>query len=547
MGIFFAGPFLMENKPYPASERFSSGTHTSYWIDSVKPVSYEKLESNFDVDVVVVGGGISGLSVAYNLSREGKKVAVVEDGFIGSGETGRTTAHIVAALDDRYYEIERIFGKEKSRLVAQSHTKAIDFIEETMRRENIECDFKRVHGYLFLHPTDNPKNLQKEFEACLRSGLDVAMDVVRFRNSTADAIRFNNQGQFHVMKYLKGLCEAIIKQGGKIFNHTHAKEIGKDGILSAEGHRINARSVVVATNTPVNNKYVMHLRQFPYRTYVVGLKVPKGKIPTALWWDTGNYSVNSDIPPYHYVRTQPLDENNDLLLVGGEDHPTGLTEPENKPEEWRYTLLEQWAREHFDALGEKIYQWSGQCLEPTDSLAYIGHNPTDEKNIYIVTGDSGNGITHGTIAGILISDLIVGRENPLTEIYSPSRIKVLKTGNVWLKEFIGGMFEYLKHKPHVTESDPRGIEPNEARIIEHESKKVGCYRDGRGDLHFVDVACTHMGCTVKWNNDEKSWDCPCHGSRFTYEGRLLNGPANEPLPYYSEPGKNAVVQNKPIK
>jgi glycine/D-amino acid oxidase-like deaminating enzyme/nitrite reductase/ring-hydroxylating ferredoxin subunit len=530
----------MEDHIHPNSEKFTSGTHVPYWIDSVSPISYQKLALNKEVDVVIVGGGISGVSIAYCLSMEGKKVALVEDGFIGSGETGRTTAHLVTALDNRYYSLEQVYGEDQAKLIANSHSAAIDFIEKTCTEEKIECDFERVNGYLFLHHTDKPENLGKEFESALKAGLDVEQTNILLGNKkNVKALKFNNQGQFHPLKYIKGLCDCIIKNGGDIYTNTHAKEINSSGVTTNEGFKIEAKYVVIATNSPVNNKYAIHLRQYPYRTYVIGAKIKKGSLPTSLWWDTGDFSVNGEFPPYHYVRTQSYSKTHDLLIIGGEDHPTGLSDIENIPEESRYNFLESWARENFSGIEEIIYKWSGQVLEPADALAFIGHNPMDAKNVFIVTGDSGNGMTHATIAGMLIRDLILEKENRWQKIYSPSRFK-FKAGKAVFKELVGGLVNYLKTKPrYEDETGLKNIQRNEGKIVEFEGKKFGAYRDGDDNLHFIDAECTHMGCIVKWNNDEKSWDCPCHGSRFTYEGEILNGPANQALTYYSQ-HKNSV-------
>jgi glycine/D-amino acid oxidase-like deaminating enzyme/nitrite reductase/ring-hydroxylating ferredoxin subunit len=517
------------------NEKITAGTHIPYWIESTPAIEFDKLSSDSEVDVVIVGGGIAGVTIAYCLSESGKRVALVEDGHIGSGETGRTTAHLVTALDDRYYEFERIFGKKDTKLIAQSHALAIDFIERTLKGENIECDFKRVNGYLFRHPSDKPESLDIELEAALRAGLEVEkIKNMPGINGSGEALKFYNQAEFHPLKYLKGLCDVIIKNGSSIYTNTHAADINEEGITSNEGYKIKAAAIVVATNTPVNNKYRMHLKQFAYRTYVIGFKIKKDHLPAALWWDTGDFSVNAEIPPYHYIRTQKLDEENDLLLVGGEDHATGLADADNKLEEERYDFLEKWALEHFSQLGEMVYKWSGQVMEPMDSLAYIGKNPMDKDNIYIVTGDSGNGMTHSTIAGMLINDLIMKKENPWEKIYSPSRMKIFSSGKTLFKEFVGGLISYMKTKPGHIETQIKDIPVNEGRIIELNGKKCGAYRDEADSIHFVNTECTHLGCIVKWNNDEKSWDCPCHGSRFNYDGKVLNGPANAPLVAYQQ-------------
>lgn len=517
-----------------SSPKITAGEHHTFWIDSVKPIAYHTLTQDSSTEVVIVGGGIAGVTIAYCLLKSGKKVALVEDGFIGSGETGRTTAHLVTALDDRYYELARIYGEEKAKDIAQSHAVAIDFVEEIIRKENIACDFKRVDGYLFLHPTDKKESLDKELEAATKAGIDISkIYAVPAFPDKKEALKFGQQAQFHPVKYLAGLCAAIEKMGGKIYTRTHAAEINSEGITSSEGFHIKAEQVVVATNTPVNNKYVMHLKQYAYRTYVIGIKIKKGQLPEALWWDTGDFEKNANIPPYHYIRTQSMDETHDLLLVGGEDHATGLADAEEIPEEERYGFLKGWVKINMGIEGEIVYKWSGEVMEPMDSLAYIGRNPFDKENVYIVTGDSGNGMTHCTIAGMLITDLINGKENKWEKIYDPHRFKFLKTGNIFLKEFFGGLVAYLKTKgkdaDKIKLSD---IKADEGNVIEVEGEKYGVYRDQAGEFHFVGAECTHLGCIIKWNNDEKSWDCPCHGSRFNYKGEVLNGPAISNLMYH---------------
>jgi nitrite reductase/ring-hydroxylating ferredoxin subunit len=261
--------------------------------------------------------------------------------------------------------------------------------------------------------------------------------------------------------------------------------------------------------------------------------IKKNSLPKALWWDTGDFEVDDKIPPYHFIRTEIYDDDSDLLLIGGEDHATGLADAQDVPEENRYDKLETWARKHFD-FQKVVYKWSGQVLEPVDCLGFIGHNPLDKKNVYIVTGDSGNGLTHASIAGMLIPDLINERENKWEKIYSPSRFKI-KSISTWIKEFGGGLVDYIKNNPHDTDKvQLSSIEPGEGKIIQLDKEKYGAFRDQENNLHFVSAECTHLQCTVKWNGDEKSWDCPCHGSRFTTDGKVINGPANKPLFYWTE-------------
>jgi Rieske Fe-S protein len=284
---------------------------------------------------------------------------------------------------------------------------------------------------------------------------------------------------------------------------------------------------VVATNTPINDIFTMHTKQFPYRTYVIGGLIQKGIIQHALWWDTGDQNSKWVTMPYNYVRLQDFNDQYDLLIYGGADHKVGQADAENLPEEDRFKVLEESARKRFPAMTGIVYRWSGQVLEPLDSMAFIGRNPGD-NDIYIVTGDSGNGMTHGTIAGMLISDLINDVENPWEKLYSPSRITV-KTAGDYLKEVGNMTAQYLDYLSPGDIESAKELKEEEGGIMAVGLKKVAMYKDARGVLHAYSAVCPHLGCIVQWNGEEKSFDCPCHGSRFTCEGKVINGPASTDL------------------
>jgi glycine/D-amino acid oxidase-like deaminating enzyme/nitrite reductase/ring-hydroxylating ferredoxin subunit len=515
----------------------TSGRDVSYWIDSDPGKSFDLLKQDHRTSIAVVGAGIAGITTAYLLAKAGKKVAVFDDGNVGSGETGRTTAHLVNALDDRYYDLQKFFGTEKAKLAAQSHTAAVNKIEQIVNDEQIDCDFERVDGYLFLHPTDKVESLEKDLKAAHESGLTEIHLVSRIpidSFQSGPALRYPNQAQFHPMKYLNALAGKIIDLGGQIFTRTHIDSINKDGLTTSEGFRVFADHMVVATNTPINDRVVIHTKQAPYRTYVVAMRVPKGSIPHILMWDTGDQ--NQKPYPYHYVRLQSLDESNDLLIVGGEDHKTGQADDSEN----RFRNLENWTREKFPAAFEVLYQWSGQVMEPVDSLAFIGRNPLDEKNVYICTGDSGNGMTHGTIAGILISDLIRGHENPWAELYDPSRI-TLRTAPDFIQENVNVAKQF---GDYLSKGDIETLDQlanGAGAILKEGTKPIAAYRNESGKLFVNSAVCPHLKCIVHWNSEERSFDCPCHGSRFTGEGQVINGPANSDLEPIDQSGNEEVL------
>jgi glycine/D-amino acid oxidase-like deaminating enzyme/nitrite reductase/ring-hydroxylating ferredoxin subunit len=525
----------------------------SYWTETLTPAIQNPLKENLETDVVIVGGGIAGLSVAYCLVQSGKKVVLVEDGAIGSGETGHTTAHFVTALDDRYYHFEKIFSEEEIKLIAGSHREAINFVERTVKKENIDCEFERLNGYLFLHPSDKKESLHKELRAALKAGVEVkAVDKAPGMLQSERALCFLHQAQLHPLKYLNGLCNAIKKTGGKLFTDTHASLINHEGITTKDGFTVKAKHIVVATNSPVNNLYTTSIKQSAYRTYVIGALVKKDLLPKALWWDTGDFEINSKIPPYHYVRLQSYDNDHDLLISGGEDHLTAHTGKLHLHEEDHYKLVEDWTRKYFP-IEDVIYHWSGQVLEPMDGIAFIGRNSFDYDNVYIVTGDSGNGMTHCSFAGLLISDLINKKENKWEHLYSPARFKLRESGAV-VRVLADSVINTLKKWFYADNVELTSIKNGEAGIVKLDVSdkdgepvteiKCGAYRNEEGKLFLVSAECMHLGCIVHWNNDEKSWDCPCHGSRYTYEGKVINGPANFDLPAYSE--KDVLVNSDKV-
>jgi glycine/D-amino acid oxidase-like deaminating enzyme/nitrite reductase/ring-hydroxylating ferredoxin subunit len=503
-----------------------SGEAISIWMATTEVPAQSSLAENTHADVCVIGAGIAGMTTAYLLVREGKSVVVLDDGRIGGGMTERTTAHLSNAIDDRYFEIERLHGEKGARLVAQSHTTAIDRIEAIIAEEGIDCEFERLDGYLFVPPGDSKEVLENELRAAHRAGLTDVEPVERAPIDSFDTgrcLRFPRQAQFHPLKYLTGLARAIERVGGRIFTGTHATTIeggASARIETSEGFVVTTEAIVIATNSPINDIVTIHTKQAPYTTYVVGARIPRGSVTRALYWDTSD--------PYHYVRLQSVSDkggDHDLLIVGGEDHKSGQADDGAD----RYSRLEAWTKERFPMIEGIEFQWSGQVMETVDGVAFIGRNPGDPQNVYVATGDSGMGLTHGTIAGILITDLIMGRECSWVPLYDPTR-KTLGSLVEYAKENLNVAAQYVGDYLSGGDVDSTDeIASSEGAIIRRGVTKVAVYRDEQGTLHERSAVCTHLGCIVSWNGSEKSWDCPCHGSRFDRYGQVINGPANSDL------------------
>lgn len=496
-----------------------SGLTTSVWMDmGTLPIS-SKLQMNEQGHVCVVGGGIAGLTTAYLLGRAGKSVILLDDGPLTSGETERTTAHLSCVLDDRYVDLKRWHGEKGARLAAESHSTAIHVIEQIIRDETIECDFERVPGYLFVPPGESSDILERELAEVRRIGLPDVQMIERAPIPSFDtgrALCFPHQAQFHPVRYLAAIAKAIVRDGGRIYTDTHVNHIegGESAhVTTQDGFTVRCEAVVVATNTPVNDLVAIHTKQAAYRTFVIGATIPTGSVPKGLYWDTAD--------PYHYARLGPSSSpGTDVLIVGGEDHKTGQANDADV----RYAALETWARARFPMIGTIAYQWSGQVMETVDGLAYIGRNPMDKPNVFIATGFSGNGMTHGTIAGILLRDLVEGRSHAWSTLYEPSR-KPIRAMNNYIKESINMAAQYVDWLTSGDVKEPSAIPRGSGAVVRRGMKKVAVYCDQEGRLHERSAVCPHLEGIVAWNDSEKTWDCPCHGSRFDRFGKVVNGPA----------------------
>jgi glycine/D-amino acid oxidase-like deaminating enzyme/nitrite reductase/ring-hydroxylating ferredoxin subunit len=485
----------------------------SLWLEGEAP-NFPALSADLDVDVAIIGGGITGLTAAVLLKASGKRVAVIEARDIGHGTTGGTSAHLTEAIDTRYHTLEKDFGQEGTRLVASASKDAIATIERLARTHASDCDFERLPGYLYSERESDLGALHAEWEAAGRAGLDVQLA----RESplpfpVTAAIRFGGQAAFHPFKYVRGLSRAADGEGSFVHERTRALEIheGDRCRVVTEHGVVTAESVIMATHTPLNRLF-LQTKIGHYQSYVVAVETERVP-PRALYWDTDD--------PYHYTRlvTDETDRNLSLLIVGGEDHRTGA----EADTEARYAALLSYADAKF-GVKRVVRRWSAQLMEPVDGLPYIGHN-SGSSRVFVATGYSGNGLTFGTIAGTLLPELIAGREHPWASLFSATRVKPVAAAVDFLEEnapigmyMVGDRLRGLGGKVE-------DVAPGQGKVLVVDGKRLALYREPDGALHAVSAICPHLGCVVHWNDAERTWDCPCHGSRFTTGGAVLEGPS----------------------
>jgi glycine/D-amino acid oxidase-like deaminating enzyme/nitrite reductase/ring-hydroxylating ferredoxin subunit len=471
-------------------------------------------------DVAIIGSGIAGISTAYELAEKGQQVAVIDRRRIAGGITARTSAHLAPLCDDLTSAMIKLRGEGLSRAFYESQAAAVDRIEEIQKQENISCDFRRLDGYLFQALNTDSKIIDDELDAVRKVGapVDRLVGVPLAGCDKQHVLRYPRQATFHPLKYLKGLAAAIEAKGGEFHSETIVEKIEeRDGavIVTTDLGVITARAVVVATNSPINDTLALHTKMAPYRTYAMAFAIPRGAIPDALYWDT--------LDPYHYVRLQPGDGRIDYLIVGGADHKSG----EADDADLRFEALEAWARNLIPAIQDETHRWSGQVLDTIDYAAFIGRNPGDE-NIYVHTGDSGQGMTHGVV-GSLINSALIADENPKwQEVYEPTR-KTLAGISNYLRENLTSVKNFAEYLAPGELNSLDDLKPGHGAIVGEGLTKIAAYRDSKGALHARSAACTHIGCHLHWNSFEICWDCPCHGSQFAVDGTPLNAPAISPL------------------
>lgn len=469
-------------------------------------------------DVVIVGAGITGITTGLMLQKAGRKCIILEAGNIGFGTTGGTSAHLNTFFDATYPEIENDFGEHAAELVADSGKAAFSMIKAFVDEYKIDCDFEYKDGYLFSENEKESGQLDAILKSSIEAGIAVSVSETNDVPVPFDkAVRFESQGQFHPLKYITALASTFVELGGVILENTFVtgSEV-EEGIikLSVAGQIINAANLIYATHIPPGFT-AFSLRCAPYRSYVLGVRLKDNNYPTGLVYDMQE--------PYHYFRTHQIDDQ-PYLIVGGEDHKTGHDDPEKA-----FANLEAYVREHY-AVDSVPFKWSSQYYIPADGLPYIGPLAASGDNIYMATGFNGNGMMFGTLSAKIISDRILGIENPYAKLYSPSRIKPVAGFTDFVKENADVAWHFISDRFGAEELDTLAeLKAGEGKVVDFKGEKLAVYKDGQGKITALSPVCTHAGCIVNFNAAERSWDCPCHGGRFDTSGKVIAGPPQKAL------------------
>jgi glycine/D-amino acid oxidase-like deaminating enzyme/nitrite reductase/ring-hydroxylating ferredoxin subunit len=494
------------------------------WIDDTPIRKFPKLQRDMSADVLVVGAGVTGITAAYLLKKAGSTVALIDRERVASIDTGHTTAHLTYVTDLQLQELAGTFGNDHAQAAWDAGAAAIDEIEKIVDEEQSDCEFTRVPAYLHVPADGSSKkevsSLKKEADLAAKLGFDAA-----YLNSapffSLPSVRFANQAKFHPRKYLRSLVEKIPGNCSHVFEKSAASEFdAKKRRVKVNRNWLSFDRVVVATNNPlvglasIVGATLLQTKLSLYTSYALGARVPPDTIPEALFWDTRD--------PYDYLR---IDRHRgfDYLVYGGKDHKTG----QEKKTEKAYVRL--WQRlKNIAPEAHLKHRWSGQIISTPDGLPYIGENAERQ---FIATGYCGNGITFGTIAAMMARDWATGRKNPWTELFSVDRKKIKGATWNYLRENKDYPYYMIKDRLARAEADSvRELKPGEGMIVGQRGKKVAAFREPNGNIHRVSPVCTHLGCLVRWNSAESTWDCPCHGSRFKPTGEVIAGPAEEPLP-----------------
>ena len=481
--------------------------HRSVWQDSVQRSAFPRLERDVEADVAVVGAGITGVTAATLLARGGKRVVLLEADRVGAGTTGNTSGHLTTMPDRRYSTLLQTFGEEGAREVRRSMRAALDLVASLAPTQ---AQFAPLPGYLYTESEEDVASLEEEREAAERAGLEATfVRDVPLPFATKGGVRVADQAQFQPLAYVRRLAQDLAADGTQIFEHSPVLALS-DGepceVRTLDG-AVRAKDVVLATHLPLGFN-VLQTEAAPYRSYVLGVTL-RGDLPEGLFWDTAE--------PYHYTRPYAYNGEN-VLIVGGVDHKTGEGDTEE-----HFRRLETYVREHFDVEAVR-YRWSSQLYEPADGLPYIGLSPFAE-HVYVGTGYSGDGLTFGSLAGLMLARDLLGEPNPWRDLYSPRRFTPGASVQDWLTENLDVAKRLIGDRAQWGGGDFGEVGPGEAKVAAKGAQKLAVYRGEDGTLSVRSAVCPHLGCVVHWNGAEASWDCPCHGSRFAPTGEVLVGPA----------------------
>jgi glycine/D-amino acid oxidase-like deaminating enzyme/nitrite reductase/ring-hydroxylating ferredoxin subunit len=494
--------------------------------NSPPPPRHPPLEGRVTVDVAIIGGGVTGLTAARLLERAGRRVALLESRRLGGGESSRSTAHLTEALDVRYHTLASRFGDDGARLAARAQRDAIERVVAFIGERRIDCGLHRVPGFLYSETAGDLDELREEALTAQRLGLRASLvGAVPVPFPVAGAVRFEDQAQIDPRAYVLGLAEHLESGGNLVFEDTYVLDVeeGEPCRVVTERGVVEARDVIVAAHVPISNKLLVHTKLTAYRTYALAMEMPLAD-PIGLAWDMAD--------PYHYVRSATAGGTT-MLVVGGEDHKVGEEDDTVEP----FRRLEAYVRQRFgQAPAPTDPRWSGQIVVSADGLPYIGRNALSSR-VFVATGYGGNGITQGTLAGMILADEVLRVPNAYADLFAATRFKPLASARAFLAQNADYPLRLLADRlPLPGAGALAELPPGEGQVITWRGERLAVFRDDAGTLSALSPVCTHLGCLVHWNTAEKSWDCPCHGSRYDARGRVLNGPAVEPLQARQPPG-----------
>ena len=495
------------------------GALESLWQPGIDTYQTKNSINTADVyDVIIAGGGITGITTALLLQQAGKHCAVIEAYNICFGTTGGTTAHLNNFFDTTYAQVSSRFGKESAKLLADAAKNAIANIRQNITDFKIECGFEEADAYLFAHDDKQEKQLREIHDAANENGVKMLYaKEIPVSIPFVKAVQIPGNAKFHPVKYVYGLAKAFENAGGTIVQNTRVEDIEEGDILNVKtsGGNFKSRYFIYATHIPAGIN-ILDMRCAPYRSYAMALRLKDNAYPKELVYDLDD--------PYHYYRTQKVGHK-EYFIAGGEDHKTGHAENTREC----FDKLEKYVRQYFD-VAEIAFQWSSQYFEPVDGLPYIGELPGKQSNILCATGYGGNGMIYSNIAAGVLHDIVLQRESDYIKLFNPKRIKPVAGFANFVKENADVAVQMIT-KFFSTEKveELTKLGADEGKVVKYENEKMAVYRDDKYEVHAVNPVCKHMKCTVAWNDAEKSWDCPCHGARYSVEGKVLTGPSSQDL------------------